>query len=229
MKNEIIMKDGKPHKIAQVIMLPTEKESRITSLRKNRIEFLLELHDFPMIRQKPLHSYHLYILSSEEIKEGDWYYNSSSKTIHQSNGIEIFDYRKDKQVNWKIIASTNSELKEENVLCNDIPLPRPSDDFLKDFVKAQGKGFDKVLVEYEKYCKDISCGKNSCYLTGKCENLSIKIKISPDNTVTIRSLQEEKTSWSREELIDRMKLAFDIGKNTSDDLFDRNNWIKQNL
>lgn len=60
-------------------------------------------------------------------------------------------------------------------------------------------------------------------------NKQYKLKVAPDNTITIKPIQEEKISWSREELIDRMKLAFDMGRNTSDDLFDRNTWIKQNL
>ena len=124
-------------------------------------------------------------------------------------------------------------------------LPRPSDDFLKAFVKAQGK-IDKVLVEYEYKGREYVDEQDGIGYD------KVVLKISPDNTITIKSTREvyvskkalpfviealgfdstkekEKTSWSREELIDRMKLAFDMGKNTSDDLFDRNNWIKENL
>jgi len=184
------MKDDKPHKIAQVIMLPTKNELwKVNDEHADRFEFL-----FYDIKKKILYSRnsnalnwsisHLYIISDEEIKEGDWYYNSSSKTIHQSNGIEIFDYRKDKQVNWKIIASTNSELKEENVLCNDIPLPRPSDDFLKAFVKAQGK-IDKVLVEYFEQIPDWE----DDLLTPEYETV---LKVVRDNTITIKPIQKEK-------------------------------------
>ena len=48
----------------------------------------------------------LLVDETAEIQEGDWFINTSSQTVHKSDGTEIFDYRKDKQVNFKIIAAS---------------------------------------------------------------------------------------------------------------------------
>jgi hypothetical protein len=69
---------------------------------------------------------HIYITNDEEIKE-DWYVNTSSNTIHKSNGTEIFDYRKGEQVNFKIILTTDQDLIKDGVQAID-------DEFLEWFV-----------------------------------------------------------------------------------------------
>lgn len=63
-------------------------------------------------------------------------------------------------------------------------LPRLSDDFIKAFVKAQGK-IDKVLVEYEKLEEPTFDGNSEKYA-------EYALKVAKDNTVTIRAIQEEK-------------------------------------
>ena len=47
----------------------------------------------------------LLVDETAEIKKNDWFINTSSQIIHKSEGIEIFDYRKNKQVNFKIILA----------------------------------------------------------------------------------------------------------------------------
>lgn len=227
MNEQVIQIGGKSYKECDIVMLLTKEQRwKIGNEHDDRYEFYSFVDKKLYSRQSNAHNWslsYLYILSSEEIKEGDWYYNSSSKTIHQSNGIEIFDYRKDKQVNWKIIASTNSELKEENVLCNDIPLPRLSNDFIKAFVKANGKGFEKVLVEYEYKGREYVDEQDGIGYD------KVVLKVSPDNTITIKSV-EEKTYWSREEVIQLAEKCLNHFKpmNAWDDE-EALNFIKQNL
>jgi len=199
MKDEKLTVIGsKSYGECQCVMLPTDKAGKITSIRKNRSEFLLEYHDFAMIRQKPFHTYHLYILSSEEIKEGDWYIKNNS-SIHQSAGgeIEKGDYKNCK----KIIATTDILLtdyvKVEGGFGSYNKVPRPSDDFIKAFVKAQGK-IDKVLVEYEGFIGCSECGREypfpmakECFQSKMCKRFNnLKLKVSPDNTITIKPIKD---------------------------------------
>ena len=120
---------------------------------------------------------------------GEWIISNSRETLkNETNTLENLnkdDYFK------KIIAATDFELRTPDsgmkagyYMKDSMPLPRPSDDFIKSYIKAQGK-IDKVLVEYYNLN-----GQESGQL----------IKIASDNTITIKPIQEEKTSWSRERL-----------------------------
>ena len=170
-------------------------------------------------------NYHIYVINSEEIKEGDWYMychfgewiisNSRETLKNKTNTLENLnkdDYFK------KIIATTDSEVKIHVGTCFSMeelfkPLPRPSDDFIKAFVKAQGK-INKVLVEYYNLN-----GQESGQL----------IKIASDNTITIKPIQQ-KESWTREEVI---KLIYAHGKLLYKQGFiDKkklDKWIEENL
>ena len=204
---------------------------------------------------------HLYILSSEEIKEGEWCYHPEvgqeytivdtrkegndrySKGQHPAQGI--FKYKETTNT-WykkckKIIATTDSSLLIDivkgEIFAVGTKLPRPSDDFIKAFVKAQGKGFDKVLVEYENHFV-LGNYMNTCIVCQKqfsntdkhwkyCQEHSIKLKVAPDNTITIRAIQEEKTSWSREEAAERLyPLNYHTGQFNPNNVWKRDIFIK---
>lgn len=84
---------------------------------------------------------HLYILSDDEIKKGDYFYIPDNTAIFQ---IEKAEYFEDNLINgwvkkacFKIIASTDFSL---GVLYLD-------ENFIKQYVEANG--FDEILVEYE--------------------------------------------------------------------------------
>lgn len=230
MNEKLIQIGGKSYKEAQVIMLPTETKSDLW-LMHNKSQGLMYLKTASVLDGEPQH---LYIISSEEIKEGDWYIKNNF-SVHQSacGEIEKGDYKNCK----KIIATTDESLTYKiSVDCGSSVgntlhtknLPRPSDDFLKAFVKAQGK-IDKVLVEYEtKYKKECNCFKaditDGCNIPEHFEIISV-LKVAPDNTITIKSV-EEKTSWSREEVLKLLKYAWGY-KNESIQTFDE--WIQENL
>lgn len=262
MNDKLIMKDGKPHKIADVVMLPTEKDIPCkNSIIKSNITNKLNIFDPYGIgflnKDKNQVMQHLYILSSEEIKEGDWVYHPEvsqeytivdtrkegddrySKGQHPAQGV--FQY-KNTTNKWykkckKIIATTDESLDitgDRVPVINDVAnmmcrLPRTSDDFIKAFVKAHGK-IDKVLVEYDYKFSTISEGKPG-FPEDDISWWNYKLKVSPDNTVTIRAVEEEKTSWSREEVLallsDWTVMESGLGINIPIKKFEE--FIKQNL
>lgn len=178
MKDEIIMKDGKPHKIVQVVMLPTKEQRwKVGNQHDDRYEFYSFVDKKLYSRQSNAHNWslsHLYILSSEETRSEEcWHYNHILNTISKemSTGYK------------KIIATIDESLVITTSIGNQgtsmfTKLPRPSDDFIKAFVKAEGK-ITQVLVEYDIY-------------EDEEQSYGYKLKVSPDNTITIRPVQEEK-------------------------------------
>ncbi len=146
---------------------------------------------------------HLYFLSDEEIKEGDWKYSYTDKKVSKQDGG--FTYEGDK----KIIATTDSSLTKlktsEYHTGYCIYLPQPSTAFLEVFVTEYNKGnqIKEVLVEYEGVCSN--CGeyhKESILCSYQGEYASqiapFRLKVnSKDNTITIKKVKD---SWNREEL-----------------------------
>lgn len=104
---------------------------------------------------------HLYILSDDEIKEGDWYLLDDN-TINKASANLNMDWYKNHEK--KIIASTDSSLE----------LPRPSNEFKKKYCE---KGdINEVLVEYMDY-----------KLNNEIQEV---LKVAPDNTITIYPIEE---------------------------------------
>lgn len=107
-----------------------------------------------------LDNQHLYIVSDEGIKEEDWFF-FENKIEQLTKGYFVFNEAR------KIIATTNSKLN----------LPRPSNDFLKAYCKANGK-IDEVYVEYiqeiEQYTDDV---------------FPNRLKVAPDGTITVKKVE----------------------------------------
>lgn len=163
------------YKEHSVVMLPSEKASGLDLNphdNKLSIEKLVFTHYNPQ---------HLYWLSDEEIKEGDWvlvYYRDKwhlHKTSYKDaiGWIMIGDYTFDQTSEYKkIIATTNPELN----------LPRPSNPFLEAFVIEWNKGnkIERVLVEYLR-------GSAGHYDNNdKWHWKILGIKVAPDNTITCK-------------------------------------------
>lgn len=192
-------------KRAKVVMLPTNEKAQIVLFDGAKKLFLLDSDKTNFQSSIPFKYQHLYILSDEPIKEGDWVilldsignvfsnpqqYNDP-KTQHLNDGLK------------KIIASTDTNLKvNEYLIAKYVTseyLPQPSDSFIQKYVSEYNKGniIEEVMVEYEDTTpKFIPIDKfNSDDLTDY-----IKLKINPkDNTITIRKLKD---SWNREEVIE---------------------------
>lgn len=87
------------------ILLPTEK-AIIGCILDNGKGHLLGICTEPNYTSKTIKPFHLYILSSDEIKEGDWHYDSSDGKIKQWKG----NLHSNRLTSKKIIATTNPEL-----------------------------------------------------------------------------------------------------------------------
>lgn len=218
--------NGKPYQECEVVMLPTEKASKLVLAYNNKLS-INWTHDLAKFDDATYQ--HLYILSNEEIKEGDW---CICDLVAQPI-VKITNLEYAKQYNCKkIIATTDSSLTIENedemegrMICK---LPQPSQSFIEKYIKSYNEGniISKVLVEYDKLTS-----MNQRNIIGSAFNL----KIDKSNQITII---KQKDSWNREEVINIIQsyksdllVQIDIckGKNESLKKVFTDNWIEQNL
>lgn len=179
----------KQFKRAKVVRLSTTNDSNIYLKPQNghlvivtdtRVKRYVTTFNFP--------KQHLYIISDDEIKEGDWFYNIHSKIV----GRAAFDFGKD-DLAKKVIATTDTSLyihQKETVSLSErvFYLFQSSQQFIEKYIEEYNKGnvITDVLVEYE-YLLD-----NRVVLP--YWNLKVNIK---DNTITIKKLKE---TYNKEEL-----------------------------
>lgn len=224
-------------KKCQIVMLPiNEKAENCLVMEYNGdLYFTKQLLTESYRKEARIATYHLYILSDEEIKEGDWYLLVPEDQVKQAK-INIAPHRDFK----KIIATTDSSLLLENeeVIARAAgfkssitiwdTLPQPSQSFLEVFVREYNKGnvIKEVMVEYkeEDWTGEGEIDR-SYYKT--------KLKVNPkDNTITIKRVKE---SWNREEVEKLVKEAFEGGYcsalNNSKAIkgITSKEWIEQNL
>ena len=185
-------------KRAQVIMLPTQNKSYLF-LEPNNI-----LRDNPTILNdsKRYPNQHLYIISDDEIKEGDWYFDGTD-FIHKKSKHNNTLVDGNKQAK-KIIATTDSSLnyiKHDDTVPypkgKQIILPQPSQQFITKYIEEYNKGsvITDVLVEYETLK---TTANNKHFGEGHIYSITNKLKINPnDSTITIKKLKD---SWNREEV-----------------------------
>lgn len=191
----------KKHK---VVMLPTEKESYIYFIKdKNRIKFDKYSNPAQIPNSTNVINQHLYILSDEEIKEGDWYLDLDIDIVSKFSKGDKFDIEVLKRLK-KIIVSTDKSLES----------PRPSDSFIKKYCELGG--IDEVIVEYEEYYKQ----------NRPDTELLTRIKIASDNTITIKPVKE---NWNREEVIVLLNKFNNYNSYGDMDNEHFNKWIEENL
>lgn len=200
--SKLIEKEGQFYKECGVVMLESNKESRLY-LRDGilcRSSIAYKQESFPNQQNQ-----HLYITSDDEIKDGDWYLGIDNRIC-----IAVKNNAKGM---LKIIASTDSLL----------PLPQPSDKFIQAYIDAYNKGekIEKVLVEYE--FGNIS----ESYFYGEVEKLPLKLKLK-DNNIIIKKVKD---SWSKEEvkkLINAALIEFEAST-FSEANQTIQKWIEENL
>lgn len=203
-------------KRAQVIMLPTN-QSNIVLINPKK-EFLIGTETYKSLLQggkdwiynssitdNSSIPQHLYIISDDKIKDGDWYYNNLYKEIYKCNNKEKYRTENylsnpiaEKHRNKKIIATTDTSLTigmtEGNVYY--ISLPQPSQQFITKYIEAYNKSevITDVLVKQR-------LSFDAWHRIAE-EELLINPK---DNTITIKKLKD---SWNREELLEYMWKAY---------------------
>jgi len=214
-------------KPVQVVMLPTNEKANVGSIvtrpsddRMAIVNVLTKDDPQPCIHQ------HLYILSDEEIKEGDWCYGMDG--IFQYKGkVNIPDIELPK----KIIATTDLSLDFGDYIETGQKrtwrvLPQPSQSFIEHFVEEYNKGnvITEVMVEYELY-KLSNSGNTAAILENGHHGDLYRLKVNPkDNTITIKKVKD---SWSREGVINLIINAINYGIDSNGNLSDK--WIEENL
>jgi hypothetical protein len=99
-------------------VLPTDKPSRLSILNSGKLNFGAEI--MSSSNSKPQH---IYITSDEEIKVGDWCYNSINNNVYKKEIDKLsFAYE------YKIILTTDQDLIKDSV-------QKINDEFLEWFVK----------------------------------------------------------------------------------------------
>lgn len=157
---------------------------------------------------------HLYFLSNREITCGDWFYNTTTRIIHECTEVNnnICSGKNSGEYHGKfeckkIIATTDESL----VLCNNTAfaklLPQPSHKFILAFIKAYNEDnpIIKVLIEYEEWHKAkmpinfldyTEPGSRTPIIKGS-EKTYYKLKLNSSNEITIKKVKD---SWTREEV-----------------------------
>lgn len=202
-------------KKCKVVLLPTEKAI------KNQIFQYKEEVKFPYVAKigqfsyagfnfdskmdgfKHLQPYHLYILSDEEIKVGDWAYNTFNGIICQNKTNHIWTKVND-PLTLKVIATTDEDLGYGDGTGYFEHLPHPSHKFIKKFCELNG--IYEILVEYysddfgEKYTSN-ELGID--WLSGV--DVSGQLKVAPDNTITIKRIKENYTLEEVKKIVEYTK------------------------
>ena len=206
-------------KKCKVVMLATDKRDNTKSMLwlgriSNRLRY--NANGTSWIDSSVLIQ-HLYILSDDEIKEGDWILTSANKVV-----IALNIHEKLPNDAKKVIATTDSSLRilkshAIHEVGDVIKVPLIPQSFIEKYVSEYNKGnkIEEVMVEYEDE------------LTPN-RQLSSKNripKINPDNTINIKSIKD---SWTREEII-KIIHKFNYSYSCSKTIKSVDNWIENNL
>lgn len=203
-------------KRAQVIMLPTKNNGTIDTYDSGKICLTNEKTDWSW--KKDFNE--LYIVSDDEIKEGDWCYDKLNDNIYQATKIVIHNLKSLEYELYlkKIIASTDTALtivdKHMFNSYSNNHLPQPSQQFIEKYIESYNKNevITDVLVDYK-----------TNILYPMIENNNLILKVNPkDNTITIKKL---KNSWNREEVF-ALITTFNNAKVDAPNVLE---WIENNL
>ena len=199
-------------KKAKVIILPTTNDSNIYLKPQNgHLVIVTDTRVKRHVTSLNFPKQHLYIISDDEIKEGDWFYNIHSKIV----GRAEFNFGKD-ELAKKIIATTDTSLgnyiwkqtnkksKLYNIQQNIettkkvfIPLPQSSQQFIEKYIEEYNKGqqITECLVEYEEiYPKHFTYNPN--------ENIITRLKVDKNNIITIKKVKDSYTQEEVDRLLD---------------------------
>lgn len=157
---------------------------------------------------------HLYIVSDDEIKEGDWCYDRLTGIFQYGvSPVELLDVSK------KIIATIDKSLIPNGVTAygkklNLFTLPQIPESFLIEYCKNP---VDKVLVEYD-------CDHNQML-----NKVIDALKLNSDNTINISSIKEK--MYSKKEVIDLICDAINDANESNNRNVSLNyqTWIEENL
>lgn len=170
----------------KVVMLPTEKSIGVYEkclwLSKLGKDLHYELAGYAEHKIEGVKKQHLYIISDEEIKEGDWVTDDIIKPFQLTRShIELLEGTEEKDTCKKVIATTDKSIVYP---VNSFPwMPEVPESFIQAYVKAYNEGNPIIEVELE-----IEEHYEHEEISYEGDSQSVKyteIKTNPDNTVII--------------------------------------------
>ena len=171
----------------KVVMLPTNEEAKMWL---NKFSNQLHIDTVEKENHENAINQHLYFLSSEEIKEGDWCFNIVNGKVLKAD----HDVNYEQDIVKKIIATTDSSLRigKLEVGGKIEHLPQISQSFIEIFVEEYNKDnvITEVMIEYkEPYNKLVGSkiGSNIGHFTLTEEN-KYRLKINANNTINIKPI-----------------------------------------
>ena len=222
-------------KTHKVVMLPTnEKESRLALQPLNN---KLELY-YNAFNENG--SRHLYIISDDEIKEGDWYMSYNAKTkeytiskadtkFNEGNNPNNIDKRSFVYEYWNktIVATTDESISRNSDIKMSIKdalntLPQLPESFIQAYIKAYNEGnpITEVALEME-----LHKWLGSSYPVG--HRPTYQLKLRQDNTVIIH----QSKMYTHQEVVTLCMRAYHKatkdGKDAWLGTFDK--WVQDNL
>lgn len=228
-------------KTHKAVMLPTEKESNlllvVTDLMeyKDRKKGALEFHDSPHKQDTYFQPQHLYILSDDEIKVGDWCMLLDSFGTPMLGEPQQYLATKGQVLNdglRKVVSTTDKSLtncsvcgmsnNDHKMSCKTpslrTNLPAIPESFIQAFIKAynEGKPITEVDLEVINFIKAHTC-ENIKDCNETCESKKIsstRIKTRSDNTVIIHQTAQLDLKPYKDMILSCIKARMD--RTTSD-------------
>jgi hypothetical protein len=181
----------------------------------------------------------LYIISEDEIKEGDWtlMFDDFGNLFISNEPKQYLGIKAGHHLNKglrKVIATTDKSLIINNY--SDVnrledleySLPQISQQFIEQYITEYNKGniIIDVLVEYEELLGDKGI------IAVAFKESDFKLKINPYNTINIKTVKD---SFSRDEVIGFVKQAIidckrdELDYHVNGDYQNLNKYIEQNL
>jgi len=248
--NKIIQYKNKPCIEASVVMLATNDDSHIIFTKDTSVNYEYGLDYYKEVTNSSNYNkaepQHLYITSDEFIKEGDnvIYNNMLRKCINDSSIIHIVIGDKfgtssaypcvERRECKKIIATTDKSLTSY-LIGNDLRItPQPSQAFIEAYVKANSRGFDKVLVEIERILEDMydtqhlqTVNDGEQYVK-TCKLISNKLLIDQNhNTITIHSVKPK--VYTTEEVLELLEKYRIFSWNNGSSKFKLKQFVKKKI
>lgn len=234
-------------KRAKVVMLPTNEVNGDFS--KERVYPCILQYGFKdqerLVFAKsniktPTIQHHLYIISNDEIKEGDVWFNKDDQSIN--TGIN-WSFANNAPSCNKVIATTNESLKLKkynsfNSCCRNkeechCSLPQLSQSFVIKYVEKYNAGqpIVDIMVECNQYFGDKLISSKEDYefyirhgSYSETNKWKEKLKVDKNNCITIKPVKD---SWNREEVERLIRLAMQFRGYTSE--YEVRNFVENNL
>ena len=149
--------NNKQYNECSVVMLATDRADNCLILRGNKLETHKQYFTQSYLKNLGIKSYHLYILSDEEIKVGDWYFYGSgiSKCEKYPDIINTYSVK-------KIILTTDLDLIKDGVQAID-------DEFLEWFVN--NPRCENTDIKTENICgRCYSNDLDDCWSAKECSD-----------------------------------------------------------